>query len=85
MKTICQQLNIKDFPFVINDSNNNRIYYENYNGFWCKQEYDSNNNRIYYENSEGSIIDNRPKQVELTLEEIAKKFNINVNDLKIKK
>ena len=127
MKTICQQLNIKKFPFKIKDSNNNRIYYENSNGFWdkreydsnnnriycensngywdkrefdlnnnqiyyensnglwIKREYDSNNNRIYFENSNGLIIDNRSKQVELTLEEIAEKFNINVNDLKIKK
>ena len=127
MKTICQQLNIKEFPFVIKDSNNNEIYYEDSDGYWYKQEYDSNNNVIYFENSngywwkkkwnlnnkevycedskgywskkeynsnnniiyfensEGLVRDNRPKQVELTLEEIAKKFNISVNDLKIKK
>ena len=66
------------------DQNNNRIYYEDSNGYWYKSEYDQNNNRIYSENSNGEIIDNRPK-IELTLDEIAKKFNINVKDLKIKK
>jgi hypothetical protein len=53
MKTITQQLNVKDFPFEIRDKNNNEIYYENSNGHWWKQEYDSNNNRIYIENSDG--------------------------------
>ena len=62
MKTIAQQLNIKEFPFVIKDSNGQEIYFENSNGFWAKSEYDSNGNQIYYENSDGKIIDNRPKQ-----------------------
>ena len=35
MKTIAQQLNIKEFPFEIKDENGNVIYY------------DSNNNVIY--------------------------------------
>ena len=127
MKTIAQQLNVKEFPFVIKDSNGqeiyyedsdgylykkeydsngNEIYYENYNRYWSKREYDSNGNQIYYENSnrywykkeydsngnliyyedsDGIIIDKRPKQVELTLDEIANKFGINVSQLKIKK
>ena len=68
------------------DSNNNQIYFGNSTGYWSKKEYDSNSNEIYYEDSDGTIIDNRPKQsVELTLDDIAAKFNINVNLLKIKK
>jgi hypothetical protein len=68
------------------DSNGNRIYFENCNGFWAKREYDSNGNVIYFENSNGEIINKRPKPVvELTLDEIATKFNIPVNQLKIKK
>jgi hypothetical protein len=65
------------------DQNGNRIYYENSDGFWEKSEYDQNGNQIYYENSNGNITDNRPKVVELTLDEIAKKLNIDVNLLKI--
>jgi hypothetical protein len=53
MKTIAQQLNVKDFPFVIKDKNNNEIYWEDSYGYWCKREYDKNNNQIYYENSYG--------------------------------
>jgi hypothetical protein len=53
MKTIARQLNVKDFPFVIRDKNNNEIYYENSNGYWWKQEFDKNNNRIYREDSSG--------------------------------
>jgi hypothetical protein len=34
MKTIAQQLNVKDFPFEIKDKNGNELYYENSNGFW---------------------------------------------------
>jgi hypothetical protein len=106
VKTIAQQLNIKEFPFVIKDLKGNEIYYERSSGywsktkydsngreiyygdskgFWFKREYDSNGNQIYYENSDGEIIDIRPKQIELTLDEIANKFGINVSQLKIKK
>ena len=53
MKTIAQQLNIKEFPFKIKDKNGNSIYYENSNGVWYKAEYDSNGNQIYYESSTG--------------------------------
>ncbi len=53
MKTIAQQLNIKDFPFNIKDKNGNLIYFENSNGYWYKYERDENGNVIYYENSEG--------------------------------
>jgi len=68
------------------DSNGKFTYYENSKGYWIKREYDSNGNIIYYENSEGAIINTRPKPVmELTLDEIAIKFNIPVEQLKIKK
>jgi len=67
------------------DSNGNRIYYENSDGFCVKQEFDSNGNVIYREDSYRRIEDYRPKTVELTLDEIASKFGIDVKDLKIKK
>jgi len=67
------------------DQNGNQIYFEYSNGYWEKFEYDQNDNQIYYENSTGYIEDNRPKVVELTLDEIAEKLNIDVNLLKIKK
>jgi hypothetical protein len=41
---------------VLFDSNNNKIYNEDSNGYWEKQEYDSNNNQIYYEDSNGDWI-----------------------------
>ena len=44
------------------DSNGNKIYFEDSNGYWVKQEFDANGNRIYYENSKGTIIDKRPKK-----------------------
>ena len=62
MKTIAQQLGIKDFPFQIKNKNGNRIYFEDSRvGYWEKQEYDSNGNKIYFENSKGNVVDNRPK------------------------
>ena len=106
MKTIAQQLNVKEFPFRIKDSNNNQIYYENSDeywikreydskgneiyyenstGYWFKKEYDSKNNEIYFKNSFGIIVDNRPKVVELTMDEIADKLGIDVNLLRVKK
>ena len=66
------------------DSNGKEIYYENSYGFWNKSEYDSNGKEIYYENSHGYIKDNRPKIVEVTLEEIAKKMGISIEQLRIK-
>jgi len=53
MKTIAQQLGIKDFPFQIKDKNGKQIYYETSIGYWSKSEYDSNGKEIYFENSEG--------------------------------
>jgi hypothetical protein len=53
MKTIAQQLNVKEFPFVIKDSQGRQIYYENSTGYWVKREYDSNGNVIHFENSTG--------------------------------
>lgn len=49
--TIAQQLNIKEFPFSIKDSNGNMIYWENSDGLWVKREYNSNGNEIYIEDS----------------------------------
>ena len=86
MMTIAQQLKIKEFPFKIKDGKGNTIYYEKSNGFWYKKEYDSNGKEIYYEDSGGHIIDNIPKQfTELTMDEIAAKFNVPVETLQIKK
>ena len=53
MKTIVQQLGIKDFPFIIKDKNGKQIYWEDSTGYWEKREFDSNGNKIYYENSDG--------------------------------
>jgi hypothetical protein len=61
MKTIAQQLNIKEFPFEIKDKNGREIYWENSNGDWCRKEYDSNGNETRYENSNGFIEDRGPK------------------------
>jgi hypothetical protein len=66
------------------DSNGNETYYESLSG-WAKREYNSLGNQIYFENSAGRIIDDRLKAVELTLEQIADKFDIEVKQLKIKK
>ena len=53
MKTIAQQLGVKEFPFEIRDKNGNQIYYEQSNGYWWKSEYDKNGKRIYFKDSEG--------------------------------
>ena len=53
MKTIAQQLNIKQFPFFIKDKNGNELYYEESNGSWVKREVDENDNEIHYEDSDG--------------------------------
>ena len=54
MKTIAQQLNVKEFPFEINDSDGKVIYREDSYGSWSKREYDSNGKVIYREDSDGS-------------------------------
>jgi hypothetical protein len=67
------------------DSNGKEIYCEDSYGYWVKREFDSNGKEIYCEDSDGYILDTRPKIFELTMDEIAKKFGIDVNNLKIKK
>ena len=67
------------------DADGKDIRYENSEGVWTKREYYATNGKeIYYENSLGVIRDNRPKTVEVTLEEIAKKMGIKVEQLRIK-
>ena len=66
------------------DARGKIIRYEASDGAWCKREYDAHSNEIYYENSNGYIKDDRPKIVELTLQQIADKFSIDVKQLKIK-
>jgi len=66
------------------DAHGNRIHYENSTGLWSKVEYDARGNEIYYETSNGTIIDDRPKVVELTLQQIADELGINVTQLRIK-
>jgi hypothetical protein len=56
MKTIAQQLKVKEFPLEIKDSNGNEIYSEESDGYWVKREFDSSNNQIYSENSDGYWI-----------------------------
>jgi len=77
MKTIAQQLNVKEFPFRIKDKNGNKIYSEDSSGNWYKKEYDSNGNQIYWEDSRGYIEDNRPKGCEGKVVEIdGKKYKL---------
>ena len=61
MKTIAQQLNITEFPFVIKDKNGNEIYSEYSDGRWYKKEYDSYGNLTRFENSKGYVEDEGPK------------------------
>ena len=65
------------------DSNGKEIYYEVSDGFWRKSEYDDGN-LTYYENSYGYIKDTRLKTVELTLQQIADKLGMKVEQLRIK-
>jgi len=37
--TIAQQLNIKEFPFIIKDADGKVIYWETSDGYWVKREY----------------------------------------------
>ena len=66
------------------DVNGYEIYYENSNGFWRKREYNAHGKEIYYEASNGFIVDKRPKTVEVTLQQIADKLSIKVEQLRIK-
>ncbi len=66
------------------DAHGNVIYYEDSNGYWVKREWDVNGKEIYWENSNGVIKDKRSKTVEVTLEEIAAKLGIKVEQLRIK-
>ena len=67
------------------DEKGNRVYLEDSTGYWGKSQFDEKGNRVYFEDSTGNIIGTRPKQtVEITLDEIAKKFNVNISQVRIK-
>ena len=53
MKTIAQQLGIKDFPFEIKNKMGIVIYLETLYGWWEKREFDPKGNKTYLENSYG--------------------------------
>jgi len=57
MKTIAQQLNVTEFPFIIRDKNGNVIYHEDSYRRWYRVEYDSNRYQTYFENSNGYWIE----------------------------
>jgi YD repeat-containing protein len=57
------------------------LYYENSLGDLCIREYDENGNCVYYETQEGVQFDYR--NVVVTIDEIAEKFGIPANLLKI--
>jgi len=50
--TIAQQLKIKEFPFIVKDSDGNRIYFEDSTGWWSKWEW-VDGKVIRYEDSKG--------------------------------
>jgi hypothetical protein len=77
MKTIAEQLNIKEFPFYIKNNSGMIIYIEYSNKVWKQIEYDSNGNETYFEDNYGYKIDKRV--TELTLDQIAEKFGIEVS------
>ena len=73
---------------------NNLIHYKNSEGFEYWNEFDENNNRIHHKNSygfeywndsEGNKISDPSLLKEVTLDEIAKKFGVSVDKIKIKK
>lgn len=41
-----------DSCFRVFDENDNKIYFEDSDGFWIKRIFDENNNQIYYEDSD---------------------------------
>lgn len=53
MKTIAQQLGVKEFPFIIKNSQGDEIYYEYSDGSFFKYESDAKGNLIYSEDSGG--------------------------------
>ena len=68
------------------DADGNEIYSEDSDGYWFKHEFDADGNEIYYEDSKGLIMDNRPTEdVIISMDEIAEKFGVDVNKLKIVK
>jgi len=53
MKTIAQQLNITEFPFIIKNKKGNDLYYEDSDGICWKKEFDEKGNQTYLEISNG--------------------------------
>ena len=55
-KVSLKDLKLKEetrYPIIKYDSNGNKTYYEDSDGYWYKREYDSNGNMTYFETSSG--------------------------------
>ena len=78
------EVEFDDMWFEVYDDKDNRIYYEDSDGYWTKNEYDERDNLIYYEDSAGNIVDNRVK--ELTVDDIEKllgyKIKVKIDEMK---
>jgi hypothetical protein len=68
------------------DSRRNKTYFITSSGKWVRREFDKYNEIVFEEDSKGNIVDEREKtQFEFTLDEIAKRLNIETSQLRIKK
>ena len=83
-----------NYPHITRDSKGNIIHYKDSNGDESWREYDERDNRIHFKSSnglevwydsEGNEIPNPNNTMELTLEDIAEKFKVDVKNIKIKK
>jgi hypothetical protein len=82
-----------NYPLTTTDSKGNTVYYETSNGYKSWSEYDDKNNKHYRDSngfdawydSNGNRIPDPNRVIELTLEDIAAKFGISVEQIKIKK
>ena len=83
-----------NYPLITKDSKGNEVHRKDSDGYEYWNEYDENNILIhhkhsngleYWYDSKGNMIPNPSLATEVTLEDIAKKFGVDVKSLKIKK
>jgi hypothetical protein len=53
-----------------------RVYYENFTGYWSRREYNEAGYEVYYEGSSGIIRDNRPPKAKIVTDQDGKQYEL---------
>ena len=58
------------------DAVGERVYYENFTGYWARREYNEAGKEVYFESSSGGLRDNRPPKAKIVTDQDGKQYEL---------